>query len=132
MSLIAPGLALSQDSTLGILLLKSPNYSQLDLFDVADKVRQENEQSLVVGSLMHEAMAGVIAGMGVLMLLLRSVDTAVAKKILFAFAVAMTVSLAGALRHYMMPEITPPVPALGLQAVMIGVAYYVSLKGKED
>ena len=132
MSLIAPGLALSQDSTLGILLLKSPNYSQLDLFDVADKVRQENEQSLVVGSLMHEAMAGVIVGMGVLMLLLRSVDTAVAKKILFAFAVAMTVSLAGALRHYMMPEITPPVPALGLQAVMIGVAYYVSLKGKED
>ena len=45
MSLITPGLALSQDSTLGILLLKSPNYSQLDLFDVADKVRQEAEGS---------------------------------------------------------------------------------------
>ena len=44
----------------------------------------------------------------------------------------MTVSLAGALIHYMMPEVTPPLPALGLQAVMIGVAYYVSLKGKED
>ena len=45
MSLITPGLALSQDSTLGILLLKSPNYSQLDLFDVSDKVRQEAEGS---------------------------------------------------------------------------------------
>ena len=43
MSFLPLGLALSQDSTLGILLLKSPNYSQLDLFDVADKVRQEAE-----------------------------------------------------------------------------------------
>ena len=45
MSFLPLGLALSQDSTLGILLLKSPNYSQLDLFDVADKVRQEAEGS---------------------------------------------------------------------------------------
>ena len=45
LSFLPLGLALSQDSTLGILLLKSPNYSQLDLFDVADKVRQEAEGS---------------------------------------------------------------------------------------
>ncbi|HIO57004.1 MAG TPA: hypothetical protein EYN31_08180 [Candidatus Marinimicrobia bacterium] len=127
-----PNLVITVLGSLSVLMGASVFFMSETIVKGAFVTRLINEQSIVVGSLMHEAMASVIVGMGVLMLLLRTVEAAVAKKILFAFAVAMTVSLAGALRHYMMPEVTPPLPALGLQAVMIGVAYYVSLKGKED
>ena len=43
LSLLPLGLALSQDSTLGILPLESPEYSQIEMFTVADYVQKEAE-----------------------------------------------------------------------------------------
>ena len=111
-------------TTLGILPLESPEYSQIEMFAVADYVQKEAEATgrfSTVTMLFADVMLDTLKELG-----------EGCADLDCAYDVAMTVSLAGALRHYMMPEVTPPVPALGLQAVMIGVAYYVSLKGKED
>ena len=91
-----------------------------------------NEQSKIVGTLMHEALAGEIVAMGVLLLLVRGVSFAAAKKVLFGVGAALTLSLALALKHFMMPEVNPPLFALVIQALMIAAAFYVSLTAKES
>ena len=78
-----PNLVITVLGSLNVLMGASVFFMSETIVKGAFVARLINEQSVVVGSLMHEAMAGVIVGMGVLMLLLRSVDTAVAKKILF-------------------------------------------------
>ena len=43
LTFLIPSLAISQDNTLGILPLESPEYSQIELFTVADYVQKEAE-----------------------------------------------------------------------------------------
>jgi len=90
-----------------------------------------NSESLIVGTLLHEAIASQIVAIGVILLILKDVSFEVAKKVLFAAGVAIAIGLVSAIRHYFMPEVTPPLPAIILQTLLMIVAFYVSKIAKD-
>ena len=56
----------------------------------------------------------------------------VAKKVLLGAGVAIAISLLSAMRHYFMPEVSPPLPAIIFQALLMIAAFYVSQTAKEN
>ena len=91
-----------------------------------------NNESLLVGTLMHEAVASQIIAIGIILLFLKDVSFEVAKKVLLGAGVAIAIGLLSAIRHYFMPEVSPPLPAIIFQALLMIAAFYVSQTAKEN
>ena len=110
----------------------------VSIFLMADAITSQafipsliNDESIIIGTLMHEAMASQIIAIGIILLILKDVSFEVAKKVLLGAGVAIAISLLSAMRHYFMPEVSPPLPAIIFQAFLMIAAFYVSQTAKE-
>ena len=84
--------------------------------------------ALRVGTLMHEALAGAMMSIGIIILFARNVETADAKKILNGVGVGNSVFFCVAMKHLLGGEVKPPMPALVLMVVLICLAFYTANK----
>jgi CHASE2 domain-containing sensor protein len=84
--------------------------------------------ALRVGTLMHEALAGVMMSMGIIILSARNLETSAANKILQGIGVGYLVFFAVAMKHLLGGEVQPPIPALVLLVVVSALAFYTASK----
>ena len=84
--------------------------------------------ALRVGTLMHEALAGAMMTIGIIILFARNLETSAAKKILNGVGVGNSVFFCIAMKHLAGGEIQPPMPALVLMVVLILLAFYAANK----
>jgi CHASE2 domain-containing sensor protein len=84
--------------------------------------------ALRVGTLMHEALAGSLIAVGIIILSARNLEESAAKKILNGIGVAYLVFFAVAMKHFLGGEVQPPIPALVLLVVCSLLAFYTANK----
>ena len=84
--------------------------------------------ALRVGTLMHEALAGAMMTIGIIILFARNLDDSAAKKILNGIGFGYLVFFAVAMKHFLGGEVNPPVPALALLVVMAFLAFFTANK----
>ena len=85
-----------------------------------------NNESVKVGTYMHEAVASFMIGFGCVAILSRNLDGASAKKLLFAIGVAHIINLASVLLHLINPEVHPPIPAVIVILALAVLAFYTA------
>ena len=85
-----------------------------------------NDQSIKVGTYMHEAVAAFMISFGFIALLNRDMENAPAKKLLFAIGVAYVINLTSVVLHVLNPEVHPPVPAVIITLILVAAAFYTS------
>ncbi|MBN8705271.1 MAG: hypothetical protein J0L62_05310 [Bacteroidetes bacterium] len=84
--------------------------------------------ALRVGTLMHEALGGLMACFGIVVLSARNIEISAAKKILNGVGIGYLVFLAVALKHFTGGEAQPPIPALVLVVVLSALAFFTANK----
>ena len=84
--------------------------------------------ALRVGTLMHEAMAGSMMSIGIVILFARNLEFSAASKILNGIGFGYIVFFAVAMKHLLGGEVQPPVPALVLMVVLALLAFYTANK----
>jgi|TARA_B110000503_G_scaffold140328_1_gene230903 hypothetical protein len=89
------------------------------------------EEGLIVGTLMHQALASAMLVIAVIVLFARNLEGASGAKVLMGVGVGNLIFLAGALIHQFTAPVTPPLPAMILMAVFALLAFYTANK-KED
>ena len=91
-------------------------------------VKLNQGDAVRVGTLMHEAFAGAMMTIGIIILFARNVDASSAKKVLNGIGVGYAVFFAVAMKHFLGGEVTPPIPALVLLVVMASLAFFTANK----
>jgi hypothetical protein len=84
--------------------------------------------ALRVGTLMHEALAGVMMAMGIIILFTRNLEVSAAKQVLNGIGFGYVVFIAVAMKHLLGGEVQPPVPALILLVVLAFLAFFTANK----
>ena len=84
--------------------------------------------ALRVGTLMHEALAGLMMALAIIILFARNLETSAAKKILNGIGFGYLVFFAVAMKHFLGGEVNPPVPALVLLVVLGALAFITANK----
>ena len=85
-----------------------------------------NNESVKVGTYMHEAVASFMISFGCVAILSRNLEETSAKKLLFAIGVAHIINLASVLLHIMNPEVHPPIPAVIVILALTVLAFYTA------
>jgi len=75
-----------------------------------------------VGTLMHEALAGVMLCIGTILLFSRNAEISSAKKILNGVGVGYIIFFGIAMKHFIGGEAQPPIPALVLLVILAALA----------
>ncbi len=86
--------------------------------------------ALRVGTLMHEALAGLMLALGIVILFARNIEVSAAKKVLNGVGFGYMVFFAIALKHLLGGEVMPPIPALAL-LVVLGLLAFIAANKKE-
>ena len=84
--------------------------------------------ALRVGTLMHEALAGSMMAIAIVILFARNLEVSAASKILNGIGFGYIVFFAVAMKHLLGGEVQPPVPALVLMVVLALLAFYTANK----
>lgn len=84
--------------------------------------------ALRVGTLMHEALSGLMMSMGIIILFARNLEFSAASKILNGIGFGYIVLFSIALKHTKGGEVQPPLPALVLLVVLAFLAFYSANK----
>ncbi len=77
---------------------------------------------------MHEALAGSMMALAIIILSARSLETSAAKKVLNGIGFGNLVFFAVAIKHSLGGEVQPPVPALVLMVVLASLAFFTANK----
>ena len=77
---------------------------------------------------MHEALAGCMMAIGIIILFARNLEVPAASKILNGIGCGYIVFFAIAMKHLLGGEVQPPVPALVLMVVLAVLAFYTANK----
>lgn len=84
--------------------------------------------ALRVGTLMHEALAGLMVFASIIVLSARNLEDSAAKKVLNGVGIGYIIFFAVAMKHFFGGEITPPIPALILLVVFMVLALITANK----
>ena len=84
--------------------------------------------ALRVGTLMHEALAGSMMVVGIIILFARNLELTAANKILNGIGFGYIVFFAIAMKHLLGGEVQPPIPALVLMVVLAILAFFTANK----
>ena len=84
--------------------------------------------ALRVGTLMHEALAGSMMALAIVILFARNLEVSAASKILNGVGFGFVVFFAVAMKHLLGGEVQPPIPALVLMVVLAILAFITANK----
>lgn len=91
-----------------------------DITSMAFEGAAGNDDALWVGTLMHQALAGITFGVGVIMLSIRNMQSGTAP-VFRGFAIGSLGIISVACYHWATQPVQPPV---GLLVIMVGLAIY--------
>ncbi|MDB4787551.1 hypothetical protein OAG26_02455 [Flavobacteriales bacterium] len=91
-----------------------------DITSMAFEDAAGNDDALWVGTLMHQALAGITFGVGVIMLSIRNMQSGTAP-VFRGFAIGSLGIISVACYHWATQPVQPPV---GLLVIMVGLAIY--------
>ncbi|MCH1582084.1 MAG: hypothetical protein L7S63_03120, partial [Flavobacteriales bacterium] len=91
-----------------------------DITSMAFEGAAGNDDALWVGTLMHQALAGITFGVGVIMLSIRNMQSGTAP-VFRGFAIGSLGIISVACYHWATQPVQPPV---GLLVIMVGLAVY--------
>lgn len=86
------------------------------------------QDAIRVGALMHEALAGMMASSGIIILSARGIEETAAKAVLKGVGFGYLVFFAVAMKHFFGGEAQPPIPALILLITLMSLAFYTGTK----
>ena len=87
-----------------------------------------DENALLVGKLLHEAIAGMVASFGVILLFSRQLEADSARIVWLGGAIGMVAMFAVELKHLFTSVATPPIPLMVIQLVCLGLLLFASRK----
>jgi len=85
-------------------------------------------EGIEVGTIMHQALGSMCAGMGIIFFFCRNLDGRAARNILLGTGIGLLVILASISNHmFLVDGVHPPPPAFVMQVVLVVLAFVTSI-----